>query len=57
MSLATSEFLFFDSAKEASNDVTTFLNMGFITKQKSALFSENNTCERAPSQEAFIECT
>ena len=44
MSLATSEFLFFDSAKEASNDVTTFLNMGFITKQKSALFSENNTC-------------
>ena len=34
----------FDSAKEASNDVTTFLNLRFITKQKLALFWENITC-------------
>ena len=44
MDLATSEFLFFDSAKEASNDVTTFLNLRFVTKQKPALFRENITC-------------
>ena len=33
-----SEFLFFDSAKEASNDVDTFLNLRFIRKQKPAVF-------------------
>ena len=32
------EFLFFDSAKEASNDVITFLNLKFIKKQKPAAF-------------------
>ena len=31
-----SEFLFFDSEKEASNDVNTFLNLRFIKKQKPA---------------------
>ena len=35
MTVAGFEILLFDSAKEASNDVTTFLNMTFITKQKS----------------------
>ena len=44
MSLAASEFFVFDSVKEASNDVTTFLNLRFITKQKPALFWENITC-------------
>ena len=34
MGLAASEILFFDSAKGASSDVTTFLNMRFITGQK-----------------------
>ena len=34
--------LFFDSAKEASSDVSTFLNMRFITAQKPA-FWENIT--------------
>ena len=34
MSLAASEILFFDSAKKASSDVTTFLNIRFITTQK-----------------------
>ena len=34
----------FNSAKEASNDVNTFLNLRFITKQKPALFWENITC-------------
>ena len=36
MSLAAPEILFFDSAKEPSSDVTTFLNMRFITTQKPA---------------------
>ena len=44
MSLDISEFLFFDSSKEASNDVTTFLNLRFITKQKPALSWENIAC-------------
>ena len=44
MSLDISEFLFFGSSKEASNDVTTFLNLRFITKQKPALFWENIAC-------------
>ena len=29
-----SEFLFFDSAKEASNEVNNFLKLRFIKKQK-----------------------
>ena len=41
MRLDTSEFLFFDSAKEASNDVNTFLNLRFIKKQKPAVFLRN----------------
>ena len=36
MSLDASEFLFCDSAREASNDVNTFLNLRFIKKQKPA---------------------
>ena len=32
MSLDASEFLFFDSAKKAINDVNTFLNLRFIKK-------------------------
>ena len=32
------EFLFFDSAREASNDVNTFLNLRFVEKQKPAVF-------------------
>ena len=31
MSLDAFEFLFFDSAREASNDVNTFLNLRFIS--------------------------
>ena len=38
MSLDAFEFLFFDSAREASNDVNTFLNLRFIKKQKPAVF-------------------
>ena len=38
MSLDASEFLFFDRAKEASNDINTFLNLKFIKKQKPAVF-------------------
>ena len=34
MSLDASDILFFDNAKAASNDVTTFLNLRFIKKQK-----------------------
>ena len=34
MSLDAFEFLFFDSAREASDDVNTFLNLRFINKQK-----------------------
>ena len=34
MSLDASDILFFDNAKTASNDVTTFLNLRFIKKQK-----------------------
>ena len=44
MSLDASEFLFCDSAKEASNHVNTFLNLKFIKKQKPAVFWENITC-------------
>ena len=38
MSQDTSEFLLFDIAREASNDVNTFLNLRFIKKQKPAVF-------------------
>ena len=38
MSLDAFEFLFLDSAREASNDVNTFLNLRFIKKQKPAGF-------------------
>ena len=38
MSLDASEFLFFDSAKEASNNAKTFLNLKFIKKQKTTFF-------------------
>ena len=38
MSLDAFEFLVLDSAREASNDVDTFLNLRFIKKQKSAVF-------------------
>ena len=38
MILNASPFLLFDSAKEASSDVKTFLNMRFIKKQKPAAF-------------------
>ena len=34
MSLGAFEFLFFDSVREASNDVNTFSNLRFIKKQK-----------------------
>ena len=40
MSLDAFEFLVLDSAREASNDVDTFLNLRFIKKQKSAVFFE-----------------
>ena len=39
----------FDSAKEASNDITTFLNLRFITKQKLSIFWENITCYKSTS--------
>ena len=42
MSLAGFEI--FDSAEEASGDVTTFLNMRCITTQKAVIFRENITC-------------
>ena len=38
MNLNAFEFLFFDSAREPSNDVNTFLNLRFIKKQKPAGF-------------------
>ena len=38
MSLDTSEDLFFANAKEANNDVTTFLNLRFIKREKPAIF-------------------
>ena len=40
----TSEFLFFGSEKEASNDVNTFLNLVFIKKQKPADSWKNINC-------------
>ena len=42
MSLDTVEFLFLDSAREASNDVNTFSNLRFIKKQKTAVFFREN---------------
>ena len=38
MSLDAFEVWFFDSAREASNDVNTFFNLKFIKKQKTAGF-------------------
>ena len=38
MSLDASGFLFFDSVKEANNDVNTFLNLIFIKKKIPAGF-------------------
>ena len=40
MNLAGFEILFFDSAKEGSGDVTTFLNIRFITTQKQLIFEK-----------------
>ena len=40
MSLAGSEFLLFDNAKEASNNIITFFLWTFITKQKPELIWE-----------------
>ena len=40
MSLDAFEFLFFDSAREASKDVDPFLNLRVIKKQKPAVFFE-----------------
>ena len=37
MNMDAFEFLVFDSAREASNDVNTFLNLRFIKKQKTAV--------------------
>ena len=37
MGLDAFELLFFDSAREVSNDVNTFLNLKFIKKQKPAV--------------------
>ena len=48
ISLNASEFLFFDKAKETSNDINTFLNLRFNNEQKVAAFL---------NEEAFIECT
>ena len=38
MSLDAFEFLFFGSVREASNDVSTFLNLRFMKKEKPAVF-------------------
>ena len=38
MNLDAFEFLFFDIAREASNDVNNSLNLRFINKQKPAVF-------------------
>ena len=40
MSLDVFQFFLFDSAREASKDVDTFLNFGLIKKQKPAVFFE-----------------
>ena len=43
--MSLDEFLFFDSAREASNDINTFLNLRFNKKQKTAgFFWENIIC-------------
>ena len=44
MILDAFEFFCFDSAREASNDVNTFLNLRFIKKQKPAVFLRNIIC-------------
>ena len=44
MSLDASEDLFFDNAKEANNDATTFLNLRFIKREKPAVFWEIIAC-------------
>ena len=42
MGLDAFEFLFFDSAREASKDADTFWNLRFIKKEKPAVFFEKN---------------
>ena len=44
MSLDASKYLFFNNAKRASNDITSFSNLRLIKKQKPALFQKNITC-------------
>ena len=39
-----SEFLLFDCEKEASNGVSTFLNLRFIEKKKPAVSWRNINC-------------
>ena len=53
MSLLLSFYLVFDSAKELSSDVITFLNMRFITTQKPD-FEKILHFKELPSQEGFI---
>ena len=40
MSLDTFEFLFFDSAREASNDISTFINLRFIRNRNHLFFEK-----------------
>ena len=40
MSVGASEFLFFGSVEEASNDVNTFLDLRFIKKQNQLFVSK-----------------
>ena len=54
MSLAASKILFFDSAKKASSDVTTFLNMR-LSLHRNQLFEKLLHVNELPSQEGFIE--
>ena len=54
MSLDASDFLFFDNAKEANNNVTTFSNLKFNKKQKPPLFWENNACNKLQVKKVLL---
>ena len=56
MSLDAFEVWFFDSAREANNDVNTFFNLRFIKKQKTAVFFRKYYMITSSKLKGFMEC-
>ena len=47
--------LFFDNPRESGSDVTSFLNMRFVSTQNKLFEKILHVVNKLPSQEGFIE--